>query len=132
MWIFIASKHQRWEELHLIEGQSLPIKTKTSQPEPAKYDTEILNAFFLSSKQYVSHNNYANPFCQFTLDRIQLLYNLLPFFHPHFTALDFMGGNSRKTWHAAESANGRDLLWRQILRSDSCKGQDRNGQPNHI
>lgn len=62
MWIFIASKHQRWEELHLIKGQSLPIKTKTSQREPAKYDTEILKASCLGSKryEYVSHNNYTN------------------------------------------------------------------------
>ena len=98
MWIFIASKHQRWlEELHLIKGQHLPIKTKTSQREPAKYDKEILKAFFLvQSNMFPTTTTLTS--CHFTLDRIPLLYNLLSFLHPHFTALDFILAKSTKTW----------------------------------
>lgn len=41
---------------------------------------------------------FPTTFCHFALDRIPLLYNLLPFLHSHFTALDFIFANSRKTW----------------------------------
>lgn len=74
------------------------------------------------------------PFCHFTLDRIPLLYNLLPFLHPHFTALDFILAKSTKTWRRYRC--GRKCEWKgSALESnprDSCKGQDRHGQPNHI